>query len=191
MPSTSAAAPCFFLAAICAKSRLRRSAICPRRFVKALRMRRFSGGNRRPASGRNAMNRAMSSASIRSVFARTSRHRKRLDLCGRQLPGINARANECGPESPFPASSRLEANLRCSRKFADHQDQSLVAFLRICEAELLPAGKYKPVRPVAGNIYSDHGRCCYHVTLSSLCFGVPQTGRHQLFETVKEAGSAS
>jgi len=36
-------------------------------------MRRFSSGRSRPARGRHAMNRAMSSASIRSVFARVPR----------------------------------------------------------------------------------------------------------------------
>jgi hypothetical protein len=70
MPSTSAGMFCFLHAAICAESRLRMSTICALRVVKVRRIRRFSVGNPRQASGRNYMNRAMSSASIRSVFAR-------------------------------------------------------------------------------------------------------------------------
>ena len=75
MPSTSAGMPCFLRAAIWAKSRLRMSTICALRVVNALRMRKFSVGSRRPASGRNSINQAISSAPIRSVFARVSRER--------------------------------------------------------------------------------------------------------------------
>ena len=62
--------PC---ALIRARSRLRVSTHCPRLEVKAPRRRSFSCGNTRFASGRNIMNRAMSSTSIRSVLARVPR----------------------------------------------------------------------------------------------------------------------
>lgn len=81
MPSTSAGMSCFLRAAIWAKSRLRMSTICALRVVNALRIRKFSVGSRRPASGRNSMNRAISSASIRSVFARVPRERAKALIC--------------------------------------------------------------------------------------------------------------
>lgn len=40
----------------------------------------------------------------------------------------------------------------------------------------MPARRTKAVEPIAGNIYADHGCCWYHITLSSLCFAVPQNG---------------
>ncbi len=77
MPSILAWTSCFFRAAICARSRLRISTIWLLRVVKALRIRRFSLGKCRPASGLNCMNRLMSPASIWSVFARVPREGQR------------------------------------------------------------------------------------------------------------------
>ncbi len=72
---TAAGICCFLRAAICAESLLRISTNCALRVVKALRIRKFLPGNFRPASGLKSMNRAMSSASILSVFARVPRER--------------------------------------------------------------------------------------------------------------------
>lgn len=73
--------PCFFRAEICAASRLRISTAWALRVVKALRTRRFSVGSVRPTSGRNSLKRAISSASIRSVFARVPRERAKALIC--------------------------------------------------------------------------------------------------------------
>ncbi len=95
MLSTSAGMACFLRAAICAQSRLRMSTVCVLRVVNALRIRKFAVGSRRPASGRNSMNRALSSASIRSVFARVPQERaKALISAGGNWPAsISAATN--------------------------------------------------------------------------------------------------
>lgn len=105
MPSRSAGMSCFLRAPICAESRLRMSTICALRVVKVLRIRRFSLGSPRPASGRNGMNRAMISASIRSVFARVPRERAKALICaGGNWPAPNppqqARPREPTPDHP-------------------------------------------------------------------------------------------
>ena len=78
-------------------------------------------------------------------------------------------------------------DVRCipERLNESRRDQQFVALCRVRHSESLLTGKTKPVQPIAGHIYPDHGRCCNHVTLSSLCFAVPETGRRQLFETVR------
>ena len=81
MPSSSPGIPCFFRAEICAASRLRISTVWALRVVKALRTRRFSVGSVRPASGRNSLKRVISSASIRSIFARAPRERAKALIC--------------------------------------------------------------------------------------------------------------
>ena len=81
IPSRSAGMFCFLRGEICAEGRLRLSTTCARRVVKALRIRSFSSGNLLPASGLNSMNRAMGSASIRSVFARVPRERAKALIC--------------------------------------------------------------------------------------------------------------
>ena len=55
-------------------------------------------------------------------------------------------------------------------------------------AETPPARGAKSIEPIAGDIYADHDCRRHHITLSSLCCAVPQTGRRQLFETVRRDG---
>lgn len=96
-----------------AKSRLRISTICARRVVKALRTRSFSLGNFRPASGRKTMNRAMGSASIRSIFAPFPRYRAKAliwarDSCTASIPASASRTQSIHSWPPVTSKPILE-----------------------------------------------------------------------------------
>lgn len=71
-----------------------RPALQPEHFVQG-ELRKFSLGSMRPTSGRNSMNRAISSASIRSVFARMPLKRAKALIC----TGGNWPASISGPTS--------------------------------------------------------------------------------------------
>jgi hypothetical protein len=79
--SSPAGTSCLARAAICADHRLRMSTICALGVVRALRIRSFPLGRLRPASGRNSMNLAKSSAQMRSVLARVPRERAKALIC--------------------------------------------------------------------------------------------------------------
>lgn len=142
-------------ASICAASRFRGPACCPRRDTRAPGRGIFSAGRRRPASGRKTMNGAMRSASILSVFARVPRLAAPASIC----PGGNRRvvtpaaargdhSRHCRPPPPGKTSPGSSSD---PRSLHGRQGQPASAPARPGARALHPCGAIAGFGCLAGN----------------------------------------
>ena len=104
------------------------------------------------------------------------RHGKRLDLSWRKLLRDNPCFDQRSPQAPFLSAGGFETDLDGGRQLTDHRDQLLMPCWCVGQTKPLQARQTEPVEPVTTHVYPYHTGCCYHVTLSSLCFAVPQNG---------------
>nr|WP_241648246.1 hypothetical protein [Sinirhodobacter populi] len=159
--------------ALRAKSRLRMSAIWALRVVKVLRIRRFSLGNLRPASGVNSMNRAMSLASIRPVFARVPRERAKSLIraggsCKASIPAVTSLGQSTHLAAPLLAACRPEPNPHRPRQILDLCEKLGMACSGVGQAQMPIARRTKPS--------SQSRETSIPITVVAGLFAVPQNG---------------
>ena len=93
------------------------------------------------------------------LCARAPGKGKCLDLRRRQLACVDSCRNKRGSEHPFLTTRRFKPDVDRARHLPENRDQQFVALGRVRQSEPLLIGKAKPVQPIAGHIYPDHGRC--------------------------------
>ena len=142
---------------------------------------------RQPASGRNAMNRAISSASIRSVLAKVPRLLPNASACA----GASCRAS-------IPAASRRSQRRHSWPPVASKQTKASLSPAIFASSEW-PSSVFRrrSWRPSLTQCKSSQSRetskpmisgCVAVFILSSFRFAVPD-GRNQLFEAMKRGGA--
>ena len=182
-----AGGPFFSSALQCSAWRLRISTSCLRLVAGAPGSRSFPLGSRRPASGRNAMNRAISSASIRSVLAKVPRLLPNALTCAgascrASIPAASKRSQRRHSWPPV-ASKQTKASLSPAI-FASSEWPSSV-FRRRSWRPSLTQCKSSQSRETSKPMISG---CVAVFILSSFWFAVPD-GRNQLFEAMKRGGA--
>ena len=96
------------------------------------------------------------------------------NLCRGQLHSLHPCRHKRGPEHPLLTARCFKSNPHRLGQGPEQHKKLGMARCAVGEAEMLPARRTAAVEPIAGNIYADHGGRWYHITLSSLCFAVPQ-----------------